>query len=83
MTISVPFLVVRITYSCLTVFATSSDDTRWSPLYGSVAALVVMHSIMEYLVVLMYLVVGFSIPTIDTTGKETRMEGNLKDTETV
>jgi hypothetical protein len=39
-------------------------DPTWSPLYGSIAPLVVMSFLMEYIVVLIYLFVGFAIPPI-------------------
>jgi len=66
-TASVPFLVVRITYACLGVFQTGEKAIKWSALYGSIAPLVVMHSMMEYFVVLMYVTVGLIITPI---GKE-------------
>jgi len=63
-TISIPFLVVRITYACLGVFQTGAKATRWSPLYGSIAAVVVMHSIIEYIVVVIYVSVGVFVAPI-------------------
>jgi len=63
-TISIPFLIVRITYACLGVFQTGAKATRWSPLYGSIAALVVMHSMMEYIVVVIYISVGVLVAPI-------------------
>lgn len=64
-TLSVPFLIVRIVYGCLGVFQTHT--ATWSTLSGSVAALVVMHSLMEYAVVIIYTATGFILPPI---GKE-------------
>jgi hypothetical protein len=61
-TLSVPFLIVRIVYGCLGVFQTHT--VTWSTLSGSVAALVVMHSLMEYCVVVIYVVCGFILPPI-------------------
>ncbi|KAF2100488.1 hypothetical protein NA57DRAFT_74095 [Rhizodiscina lignyota] len=62
---SVPFLTVRIIYSCLSVFSGNLEDPTWSPLFGSIAALIVMHSLMEYIVVVMYLATGFAIPLVE------------------
>lgn len=52
----------------------------WSPLYGSIAALVCMHSLMEYIVVVMYLFIGFSIPTVGH-GKRSAKHRGLGDEE--
>jgi len=60
--ISIPFLAVRIVYSCVAIFEV--QNPTWSPLSGSIAALVVMHSLMEYIVVVMYLALGFLLPPI-------------------
>lgn len=66
---SIPFLVVRLTYSCLAAFDTYHGDRHtltWSPLYGSIAALVIMHSLMEYIVVVIYVLTGITIPPVRT-----------------
>ena len=57
---SFPFLVVRLSYACAWVF---EGVDEWSPLIGSIAALVCMHSLMEYTVVLIGLFTAFSIPS--------------------
>lgn len=62
-TASIPLLVVRIVYACLSIFD-GTDTTTWSPLYGSIPALIMMHSLMEYLVVAMYVSLGYILPPI-------------------
>ncbi|KAL1965849.1 hypothetical protein VTN77DRAFT_5170 [Rasamsonia byssochlamydoides] len=57
---AMPFFVVRLTYAFLSIFRPL--DLTWSALDGSVAPLVVMALLMEYIVVCIYLLVGFSIP---------------------
>jgi hypothetical protein len=64
---SFPFLAVRVSYACAWVFEGSDE---WNPLIGSIAALVCMHSLMEYMVVLIGLFTAFSIPA--GRGKEWR-----------
>lgn len=59
---SIPFLIVRVVYACLSAF--QSNITTWNTLAGSVAALVVMHSLMEYIVVCIYATTGFILPPI-------------------
>lgn len=61
--LSVPFLAVRVTCACLSIFENGS--TRCDPLDGSVALLITMHSLMEYIVVVIYFVVGFIIPPVN------------------
>jgi hypothetical protein len=56
---SFPFLVVRLSFACLGLF---QEKDKWNPLFGSIAALVCMHSLMEYIVVLIALFTAFSIP---------------------
>ena len=59
-----PFLVVRIAYAFLSVFNSDGLQSKWSDLYGSVAAFVLMGLIMEYIVVVIYLGVGIRIPPV-------------------
>jgi hypothetical protein len=72
---SFPFLVVRLSYACAWAFAGTDE---WNPTIGSIAALVCMHSLMEYTVVLIALFTAFSIPS----GRQRRIvagEGGFKD----
>jgi len=55
---SVPFLAVRMTFACLSVF---DSNPKWSPLTGDIAPFVCMHSLMEYLVILICVTCGYSI----------------------
>ena len=59
-----PFLVVRIAYAFLSVFDANDLHSKWNDLYGSVAAFVIMALIMEYIVVLVYLSIGFRISPV-------------------
>jgi hypothetical protein len=65
---AIPFIIIRLTYSCMTSFrGTNFADPTWSPVFGSIAALVVMHSLMEYIVVVILLTLGMVLPP---TGKK-------------
>lgn len=55
-TCSIPFLAVRLVYALLSIF---NDGQLWNPLSGSIAPLVVMHSLMEYIVVVICLITGY------------------------
>lgn len=55
------FLTVRLVYFCLAIFAAERVGSRWNPLSGSVAALVCMVLIPEFIVVLIYVYVGLTI----------------------
>jgi len=72
---SFPFLVVRLSYACAWVF---EGVDEWSPLVGSIAALVCMHSLMEYTVVLIALFTAFSMPCGRWRWRESN-EGGFKD----
>lgn len=63
----IPFLVVRVVYALLGIFSTGTNATKWDPLVGNVAAFLVMHSVMEYVVVILYLVLGFILPPVRRT----------------
>jgi hypothetical protein len=80
-TASIPFLAVRIAYACLTTFSGDPTNPKWSPLFGSVAALVVMHSLMEYVVVVMYLTLGWLVPPIGKTLRELSSTEEIKTDE--
>jgi hypothetical protein len=56
---SFPLLAVRLSYACAWLFEGADE---WSPLIGSIAALVCMHSLMEYTVVLIALFTAFGLP---------------------
>jgi hypothetical protein len=45
-------------YACLSVFV---SDQKWNPLDGKIVPLVLMHSMMEYSVVLISVVCGFLV----------------------
>ena len=59
--LAIPFLIVRTTYALLSVFATSLDS-KWDTIDGSAVAFAFMALLMEYVVVCIYLYIGFSIP---------------------
>jgi hypothetical protein len=59
--ISVPFLIVRLIYALLSIF---NAGAIWDPLAGAVAPFVIMHSLMEYCVVLICLFIGYRVDTL-------------------
>jgi len=61
-TIAIPFLIVRIVYSFLGAFA-STLFSQWSPVKGSWRAFLVMGLVMEYIVVLVYIYTGITLPS--------------------
>ena len=64
-------LCVRLIYFCLAIFNLDSTDKIWNPLTGSVAALVSMALIPEFVTILVYLWVGFTMDPKGTVGKTT------------
>lgn len=56
-----PLLCLRLVYFCLAIFNLDSANRIWNPLTGSTAALVCMALIPEFVTVLVYLWVGFTI----------------------
>jgi hypothetical protein len=72
---SFPFLAIRLSYACAWAFEGADE---WSPLIGSIAALVCMHSLTEYSVVLIALFAGFSMPS----GRREREDG-FKDIDII
>jgi hypothetical protein len=60
---SVPFLFVRLLYSILAAFDTSTST--FSPSEGSVVVQAVMAVIEEFVVVILYLGAGFLVPVVD------------------
>jgi len=65
-------LAVRMAYACLSVFEPSQ---RWSPLNGDLAPFILMHSIMEYVVVVICVTCGY---LIQPTKRAAAMD-NLRD----
>lgn len=65
-----PFIVVRIAYMFLSVYHPS--DNTWNGLSGAIAPFVVMVLLVEYIVVCIYIAVGFAIPVI---GRLQRVRG--------
>jgi len=57
----VPFVVVRIAYAFLSIY---SHDPKWNDLYGSVGIFVGMALVMEYIVVVTFLTLGFIVPPV-------------------
>ncbi|KAM0723810.1 hypothetical protein Q7P37_000800 [Cladosporium fusiforme] len=55
------FLLIRLVYFCLAMFDAGSANSTWSPLTGSVAALVCMALLPEFFVLMVYAWVGFTI----------------------
>jgi hypothetical protein len=56
-----PLVSLRLVYFCLAVFSIDSADARWNPLTGSMAALVCMVLLPEFITVVVYVWVGFTI----------------------
>ena len=56
-----PLLCLRLVYFCLAIFNLDSRNKIWNPVTGSVAALACMALIPEFVTVLVYLWVGFSM----------------------
>ncbi|KAF2672372.1 hypothetical protein BT63DRAFT_438181 [Microthyrium microscopicum] len=67
MSISFPFLTVRLAYALLSVFDT---NPKWSPLSGDIAPLVCMHSLMEYIVVLICVTTGYLIKPVRSNAED-------------
>jgi hypothetical protein len=66
-----PLLCLRLVYFCLAIFNLDSTDKIWNPVTGSVAALACMALIPEFVTVLVYVWVGFSIKPRDTVRETT------------
>jgi hypothetical protein len=56
-----PLLCLRLVYFCLAIFHLGTTDKFWNPLTGSMTALVCMALIPEFVTVLVYLWVGFTV----------------------
>ncbi|KAH0536001.1 hypothetical protein FGG08_007100 [Glutinoglossum americanum] len=59
--LAIPFLIVRIVYALLAAFS-SALISKWSAIYGSWVAFLVMGLIMEFIVVAIYVTAGILIP---------------------
>ena len=59
MAFAMPFIIIRLVYYFLGVFA--SSDQRWSVLAGPIVPFLLMELLMEYAVVCIYLATGFLI----------------------
>lgn len=57
-----PFLIVRNVYGILEVVFEYVVNTAWNPVTGSVVAFVLMALLMEYVVIGIYMYVGYSMP---------------------
>jgi hypothetical protein len=54
--------------------------TTWNPLYGSAVAFATMALLVEYIAVIIYLSVGFSMPPDrGTTQLESKSDGSLQN----
>jgi hypothetical protein len=56
-----PLLCLRLVYFCLAIFHLGTADKIWNPLTGSMTALVCMALVPEFVTVLVYLWVGFTV----------------------
>ncbi|CAG9983615.1 unnamed protein product [Clonostachys byssicola] len=75
-----PFLVVRCVYGILQVTFEFDRGTTWNPLYGSAVAFAMMALLVEYIAVIIYLSVGFSMPPDrGTTQLESKSDRSLQN----
>lgn len=58
---ALPFLLVRVLYTFLSTLQTSLRS-NFSPIFGSLTLYVVMSVVMEFLIVLIYTIVGLKTP---------------------
>lgn len=72
-------MLVRIIYACLSSFDANPLTSKWNSFSGSLTAFVVMGLIMEYIVVVDYLTVGFLIPPVRSAKAATQRTGNSRD----
>ena len=66
------FLLVRLIYFCLAIFSADHVESIWNPLIGSVAALVCMALLPEFLVLMVYAGVGWTIDVSRNDEQSTR-----------
>lgn len=57
--LSIPALAVRAVYGLLYQFNSSSAFSEWNPVYGSAVAFALMALLPEYIILLIYLFLGF------------------------
>jgi hypothetical protein len=63
-TLALPFLVVRVVYSFLSIFDNGGVlfyESKWSYLDGSLVAYIIMGLVMEYVVVCIYIFIGMMV----------------------
>ncbi|KAF8526249.1 hypothetical protein BU17DRAFT_83047 [Hysterangium stoloniferum] len=67
LTIVLPFLAVRVTYSVISVFSTSTPEhpSQWSPTAGNWKIYLFMGLIAEYIICSIYVISGMLIPLED------------------
>lgn len=65
-----PLLCLRLVYFCLAIFNPDRADKIWNPLTGSMAALVCMALVPEFVTVIVFLWVGFKIDFKSTVDDE-------------
>jgi len=66
-----PLLCLRLIYFCLTIFNLNRADKIWNSLTGSMVALVCMALVPEFVTVMVFLWVGFTIHSKGTVDEET------------
>lgn len=59
--LAIPFLAVRLAYSALTTF---HSDSTFNLVNGSVAAYAIMAVVMEFIIIFIYLGIGFVTPKV-------------------
>jgi hypothetical protein len=57
-----PFLIVRTVYAFLGEYS-NSLYSKWDPLYGSASIFACMALLMEYIVICIFIYIGFNIPS--------------------
>lgn len=63
-------LSIRIAYACLSVF---TQDSVWDPLEGSIGVFVGMALLQEYIIVMLFTWIGFSIPKVGNVVENYKM----------
>ena len=57
-----PFIAVRTVYGILEVVTGATYSAKWNPVFGSAVIFAFMGLVMEYIVLVIYIFTGFSIP---------------------
>jgi hypothetical protein len=68
-TIALPFLGIRLLYTCITAFQTNTD-----PLSGSLALRVIFETLMEFLIVIDFTVFGIYTRNVKSESQSARTE---------